>query len=88
MKPNIHKQESTIYVESYLIETVDLEGQDPFGTIECDRSTAKMKQESSVYCTYDKLTNPIIVSLTLVFLFRFASIELLALYTPNHRLSD
>jgi hypothetical protein len=37
-----------------------------------------MKQESSVYCTYDKLTNPIIVSLTLVFLFRFASIELLA----------
>jgi hypothetical protein len=47
MKPNIRKQESTIYVESYLtlVETVDLEGQDPFGTIECDRSTAKMKQE-------------------------------------------
>jgi hypothetical protein len=57
MKPNIHKQESTIYVESLtLVGTVDLEGQDQFGTIECDRST-EMKQESSVYCTYDKLTN-------------------------------
>jgi hypothetical protein len=89
MKPNIHKQESTIYVEPYLtlVETVDLEGQDPFGTIECDRSMPKEARKAQ-FIAYDKLTNPIIVSLTLVFLFRFASIELLALYTPNHRLSS
>jgi hypothetical protein len=46
MKPNIRIQESTIYVESYLtLVGNDLEGQDPLGTIESDRSTAKMKQE-------------------------------------------
>jgi hypothetical protein len=35
-----------------LVETVDLEGQDPFGTIECDRSTA-MKQEKFIARTIE-----------------------------------